>query len=174
MADAVEHSALTGSDLHEPKGADNANANDRITADGAGGSSWVDHPIGEVFYVETVVAFSDVDAAGEKVILTVATGRQYKVREIFLTGAGTNFDAGGDRLLDITDNTSIWTAIPVATLKALAVARWGDTGTPFPATAVHMNTASAASTDIVAKHSGGATDFTAGSLTLIVVFERVV
>lgn len=35
------HSELTGSDLHEPKGADGASANTILRADGAGGTSWV-------------------------------------------------------------------------------------------------------------------------------------
>lgn len=39
MAD-VQHSALTGSDLHESKGADAASANTVNTANGAGGSAW--------------------------------------------------------------------------------------------------------------------------------------
>jgi hypothetical protein len=39
MAD-VYHSTLTGSDLHEPKGADAAAANRAYIADGAGSGSW--------------------------------------------------------------------------------------------------------------------------------------
>lgn len=36
----VAHSALTGSDLHEPKGAAAASANEVLTADGSGGTAW--------------------------------------------------------------------------------------------------------------------------------------
>jgi hypothetical protein len=41
MAVDVLHRNLTGSDLHQPKGADSASANTTIIADGIGGTSWV-------------------------------------------------------------------------------------------------------------------------------------
>ncbi len=128
--------------------------------------------IDELGVFEVTVGFGDVASAASKQLLdSVDKGETWKVREIFLSGAGTNF-SGGDRLLDITDGTTTWSVIPAATLQSLAVARWGDAGVPFPATAAHLTTASAAKTDIVAKYSGGATDYTAGSLTLIVTAER--
>lgn len=36
----VQHASLTGSDLHEPKGADTASANQVYVADGAGSGTW--------------------------------------------------------------------------------------------------------------------------------------
>ncbi len=42
MAD-VQHVALTGADLHEPKGVAAANDNEIYTADGAGGGAWINH-----------------------------------------------------------------------------------------------------------------------------------
>jgi len=130
--------------------------------------------IDELGVFEVTVGFGDVASAASKTLLdAVDSGEQWKVRELFLSGSGTNFSGGGgDRLLDITDGTTIWTSIPAATLQSLAAARWGDTGVPFPATAAHLTTASAAKTDIVAKYSGGSADYTAGSCTIILTAER--
>ena len=111
--------------------------------------------------------------AGTVTLLNAVTGEQWKIREIFLSGAGTNFNGGGDRLLDIKEGTTIYSTIPAATLQTLAAARWGDTGVPFPATASHLTTATALGADVVAQYSGGATDYTAGSLTIILTAERV-
>jgi len=130
--------------------------------------------IGNVVAYQTTVAFGDLASAASAALLTAKSGEQWKIREIVLSGAGTNFSGGGgDRLLSITDGTSTWSVIPAATMQSLAVARWGDTGVPFPATAAHLTTASAASTNISAKYSGGASDYTAGSLTLTITAERV-
>ena len=124
----------------------------------------------EVF--ETVVGQAALAGAGTVILLDAAAGEQWKVRELWLSGAGTNF-SGGDRLLDIKEGTTVYSTIPAATLQALAAARWGDTGMPFPATAAHLTTATAAGADIVAQYSGGATDYTAGSLTIVLIAERV-
>ena len=40
----VQHSALTGSDLHEPKGASGASADTVYVADGAGSGAWSAYP----------------------------------------------------------------------------------------------------------------------------------
>lgn len=130
--------------------------------------------IGDVAVYQTTVAYSDLASAGTKALLSAASGEQWKVREIFLSGAGTNFSGGsGDRLLAVSDGTSTWTVIPAANLQSLAAARWGDTAVPFPATAAHMMTASAGGADITAAYSGGSNDYAAGSLTLALTLERV-
>ena len=129
--------------------------------------------IGDVAGYAATVNPSELAAAASKILLDAAAGETWKIREIYLSGAGTNFSGGGgDRLLSISDGTSTWSVIPAATLQTLAVARWGDTGMPFPATAAHFTTASAAGTDITAAYSGGATDYTAGECTIVLVAER--
>ncbi len=130
--------------------------------------------IGDIKVYETEVSELDLLAAASKVLLDADAGEQWKIREIYLSGAGTNFSGGGgDRDLAITDGTSTWTVIPAATLQALAAGRWGDAGVPFPATAAHLTAASAAGTDIVAEYSGGTADYSAGTCTLILLAERV-
>ena len=130
--------------------------------------------IGDVAVFETTVGQAALASAGTVKLLDALTGEQWRVRNILLSGDGTDFSGGGgDRLLAVTDGTATWTLIPAATLQSLSAARWGDTGTPFPATASHLTAASAVGTDITAAYSGGATDYTAGSLTLVLMAERV-
>lgn len=130
--------------------------------------------IGSVAWFETTVGQADLASAGTVTLLDALSGEQWKIREIYLSGDGTNFSGGGgDRLLSVSDGAATWTVVPAATLQSLAAARWGDTGVPFPATAAHFMQASAAGTDITAQYSGGAADYTAGSLTLALQAERV-
>ena len=128
--------------------------------------------VNDIVVFETVVDQADLASGGTKVVLDAVTGEQWKVREIFLSGAGTNF-SGGDRLLDIGQGSIIYSTIPAATLQALAASRWGDTGVPFPATASDLTTETALGTDIVAQYSGGTGDYTAGSCTIVIIAERV-
>lgn len=129
--------------------------------------------VGAGRWFTTVVGQASVASAAEATLLNAATKERWLPRDIFLSGDGTNF-SGGDRDLSVTDNTSTWTVIPAATLQSLATGRWGDTGVPFPSTAGHLTTASTSGANIVAKYSGGSTDYTAGSCTLVLMAERVV
>ncbi len=118
---------------------------------------------------EVTVGQADVASAASKILLTSATGETWKVLDIWYDGTGTDWSGGGgDRLLDVTDGTSVWTAIPAATLAGVNnnPARWGDADLPNPGTHAHLFAASASGTNIVAKYSGGATDYTAGSLVI--------
>ena len=138
--------------------------------DGVSGNPTIDVAL-QVF--EVTVGQGDVASAAEKILLDAATGETWKVLDIVLSADGTDFSGGGgDRLMAITDGTSTWSIIPAATLQTLAVARWGDTGMPDPSTASHLFAASGSGTDIVAKYSGGTTDYTAGSLTLRITAYR--
>lgn len=129
--------------------------------------------IGEIAGFETTVNQSGLASGGSVTLLSAKSGERWKVRDILLSGDGTNFSGGsGDRDLDVTDGTSTWTTVPAATLQSLSAARWGDTGTPFPSTPAHLTTGSQGGTDIVAQYSGGANDYTAGELTLVLIAER--
>lgn len=113
-------------------------------------------------------------AAGGSVTLRASSGTiQYKIRNIFVNSGGTNFSGGGgDRLLSITDNTTVYSLVPAASLQTLANTTWGSTGVPFPASAA-INTSTVAGQAIVAKYSGGTADYTAGSVVISLVLERV-
>lgn len=114
-------------------------------------------------------------AAGASVTLFASSGtKQYRVRSLWINAGGTNFSGGGgDRNLSITDNTTVYSVVPAATLGTLVNAGWGDgTDLPYPASAA-INQASAAGQAIVAKYSGGAADFSAGSVTISGVLQRI-
>lgn len=99
---------------------------------------------------------------------------QYKVRDIVLVGGGTNFAAGGDRLISLTDGTTIWTTIANADIESAPAAslRWGDTKVPFLTS--KSATASVAGAGVYFAFSGGTTDHgTTGSITFTVCLEKI-
>ena len=133
--------------------------------------------LAELTYVSSTVTADSLDSGTITVIQTaVEATDQWKVREVFLSGDGTNYGAGGDKNLSIQDESTnrVYTTIPSATLKSLAAARWGDTGTPFPADVADMLGATSAGEDIVFNYSGGSTGYGfEGSLTVTLLLEKV-
>lgn len=113
-------------------------------------------------------------AAGGSIELAPSTGTEnYRLRELFINSGGTNFSGGGgDRNLSITDGTTVYSIVPSATLQSLVNARWGSTEVPFPAAAA-INTQTTDGDALVAVYSGGANDFTDGSIVISGVLERV-
>lgn len=113
-------------------------------------------------------------AAGGSVILVDSSGsKQYRVRSLQLNSGGTNFSGGGgDRLGQVTDGTTVYSVIPAANMQTLANAQWGATALPNPASAA-IFTPTAAGVDLVFKYSGGTTDYTAGSLRISGLAERI-
>jgi hypothetical protein len=114
-------------------------------------------------------------ATGGAVTLVDSSGaKQYRIKQLQLNSGGTNFSGGGgDRLGQVTDGTTVYSVIPAASLQTLANAQWGATALPNPASAA-INTLTVAGTDLTFKYSGGATDYTAGSLVISGLVERVV
>jgi hypothetical protein len=113
-------------------------------------------------------------AAGGAVALITSSGsKQYKVRSLQLNSGGTNFSGGGgDRLGQVTDGTTVYSVVPAATMQALVNAQWGVTALPNPASAA-INTSTAAGANLNFKYSGGTTDYTAGSLVISGIVQRV-
>ena len=100
-------------------------------------------------------------------------GASYKIRDVILVGGGTNFAAGGNRLISLTDGTTVWTTIANADIESAPSAslRWGDTKVPFLTST--SNTASTAGANIYFAYSGGTTDHSAtGSISFSVCLER--
>ena len=130
--------------------------------------------LGSLRYVDVVCAASALDAAGKVNVASAETGKQYKIRDVILVGGGTNFAAGGDRLLSLTDGTTVWTTIANADLEAAPAASlpWGNAKVPMLTGT--SNTASAAGAQIRFAYSGGTTDHSAtGSITFTVCLERI-
>lgn len=125
-------------------------------------------------YVDVAVTAAVLDGAGNQVVVTAGTGDRFKIREIILVGGGTNFGAGGNRNIILTDGTTTYTTIANADIEAAPAAslRWGDTKVPFSGGT--SNTATVAGQNLRFTYSGGTTDHTTGSITFSVGLEKVV
>lgn len=122
---------------------------------------------------DITVGFAALAAGGSVTLYASSDAKQYKIINLWVNAGGTNFSGGGgDRLLDITDNTTVYSAIPAASLQTLANTGWGEAGLPFPAAAA-INTSTAAGAALVAKYSGGAADYGAGSVVISGLLQRV-
>lgn len=126
-----------------------------------------------VIHFDVTVGQGDLATGGTVTLQASSGSKQYKIRELYLNSGGTDFSGGGgDRLATISDGTTDYSVIPAANLQSLSNARWGDTALPFPASAA-INTSSVAGTAITIAYSGGTTDYTAGSMVISGVVERV-
>ncbi len=114
-------------------------------------------------------------ASAASVTLYASSGsKQYRVQQLQINSGGTNFSGGGgDRLLSITDATTVYSLVPATNLGTLVNARWG-VGTPLPnAASAANNTLTAAGASLVAKYSGGTADYSTGSIVINGILERV-
>lgn len=114
-------------------------------------------------------------AAGGSVALVTSSGsKQYRIRVLQLNSGGTNFSGGGgDRLGQVTDGTTVYSVIPAANMQSLVNAGWGiNTVLPYPATAA-IFTPTAAGANLRFQYSGGTTDYSAGSLRISGIAERI-
>ena len=122
---------------------------------------------------DVIVGFASLATGGSVVLITSSGAKQYRIRSLQLNAGGTNFSGGGgDRLGQITDDVTVYSVIPAANLQTLVNAQWGVTELPNPASAA-INTATAAGANLVFKYSGGTTDYTAGSLVISGIAERI-
>lgn len=124
-------------------------------------------------WVDVTVTAALLDAAGSVNVIAGVAGDQYKIRGIRLVGGGTNFGAGGDRLISLTDGTTVWTTIANADIESAPAAtlHWGDTKVPYLTGTA--DTASASAAAIRFQYSGGASDHTTGSIKFSVLIEKV-
>jgi hypothetical protein len=124
-------------------------------------------------WVDVDVTAAILDGAGTVPVIVGASGDRYKVRNIVLVGGGTNFGAGGDRAISLTDGTNVYTTVANADIESAPTASlaWGDAKVPF-LTGV-SNIASVAGQNIRFQYSGGTTDHTTGSISFSVCLEKV-
>lgn len=162
----------------------------RLGSNGAGGFNYV--VTGDVFNSGLAFAGQNTSSRVDSPLLThtnLATAAhvtlftatrvtsQYAISNIMLNGVGgTNFSGGGgDRNLAITDGTNVYTVIPAATLQALVNDVWNSstTNVPLPVS-IPLNQKTVAGATVYAAYSGGTTDYTAGSVSITLEYERVV
>lgn len=125
-------------------------------------------------WVDVEVTAALLDAAGTVAVIAGVAGDQYKIRDIRLVGGGTNFGAGGDRLIDLTDGTTVWTQIANADIESAPAATlaWGNAKVPFLTGT--SDVASVAGQAIRFVYSGGTTDHGGvGSIKFSVLLEKV-
>ena len=129
--------------------------------------------ISPIKIVDVTVTAALLDGAGTVAVIAGVAGDQYKVREIKLVGGGTNFGAGGDRTIVLTDGTTTWTTIANADIETVPAntLRWGDAKVPFSGGG--SDTASASAAAIRFQYAGGAADHTTGSIKFSVEIEKV-
>lgn len=125
-------------------------------------------------WVDVAVTAALLDSAGTVNVIAGVAGDQYKIRDIRLVGGGTNFGGGGDRLIDLTDGTTVWTQIANADIESAPAATlsWGNAKVPFLTGT--SDTASVAGQAIRFVYSGGTTDHGGtGSIKFSVCIEKV-
>ncbi len=122
-------------------------------------------------YFSVSVAFSDLATGGSKVLFTSSGSKQYILYVLGLSDTGGDW-ATGNRLLLITDNTTNYSAAPATSLTATGNYMWGDTGLPLPASG-GWTVPTAAGASLVAKYTGGTTDYTSGTITVAGLLIRV-
>lgn len=137
-------------------------------------SSIVTPDVGPNLVTFSVVCSAAALIDGSEVTLQAAgLSRSYRILNLFISLTGTNFSGGGgDRLLSITDSTTVYSVIPAADLQTLSNAAWGTAQLPYPA-AAGLDVPTVAGALLVAKYSGGSTDYDAGSIRISGLLQRV-
>lgn len=116
-------------------------------------------------------------ATAGKVNIQLGSGlKQYAIRDIKMNKSTGLSGGGGDRLLAVTDGTSVWTGtgITAALLGTPVNTLWGGSGLPLPGSTFAFSTLSVAASNIYFQYTGGTTDFTTGSVIITVTWQRVV
>jgi|SRR6185295_2289908 len=117
---------------------------------------------------DVTITSSDLVSAG---VYEVTSSAGYRIRALQLNINGTNFSGGGgNRNIQITDGTTVYSVIPAATAQSLTNAVWGATALPLPASGA-INTQTVAALQV--SYSGGTTDYSAGNLKLTFLLEKV-
>lgn len=130
-------------------------------------------PMSNLIYFDVTVTQANLATAGTKTLYASSGSKQYKVRELFVNSGGTNFSGGGgDRLMAVSDGTTVYSVVPAASLQTLVNTRWGVAGLPYPASAA-IDTSTVAGQGLRALYSGGTTDYTAGSVVVSGLVQRV-
>lgn len=132
------------------------------------GTAWV----GRKWYEKTVTA-ALLDSAGSVAVVPASTADSFLIRGVNLVGGGTNFGAGGNRLIDLTDGTTVYTQIANADIESApsATLPWGNAKVPQLTDKASVPTVAGAALRF--QYSGGTTDHSTGSIKFQVEVEKV-
>lgn len=114
-------------------------------------------------------------AGGHAPVYTSTGSQRFQVLDIKVRYSASGLSGGGgDRLVNITDGTTIYNSagITAALLGAPVNTVWGGTGNPLPGT-IDMATATAAGVSLYAVYTGGTADYTTGSFLITITLEQI-
>lgn len=118
--------------------------------------------------VTVTIAYSDLASAASKTILTASSGTAtYRILDITTVSTGSTNFTGGDRIINIgTASVQKWfiSANAASTTGTTSLTTGVTNVSIQPSAAVNAMSETAAGANIVAKYSGGATDYTAGTV----------
>lgn len=177
----VQHSALTGADLHEPKGAASASAGQVYVANGAGSGVWSRLARGAITFIDTGTPYTlTYPAAYTKVAPTTvaASGGARDVTEA--TSGRLTYTGATTRLFKVTASVTISQSVGAnrdvrvtIAKNGTAVTQWEQRSTIISGDKQNISVSaivSLATTDYVevfAKNDGGSGDLVFHSYTLI-------
>jgi len=124
---AVEHSTLTTTDLHEPKGVAAANADEVYIADGAASGSWTAHD--NFVYLNLHIA--DISTASSSWVVAPTAGNITKIYTIIDTAITT-----GDATITAKINTVLVTNSAITISQSGSAAGDVDSSSPSAARTV--------------------------------------
>lgn len=127
---------------------------------------------GLAYFVDVTCTAALLDGALSIIVAQGRQGVQFKVRDVVLIGGGTSFGAGGNRLLDLTDGTTVYTQIANADLESAPAASLPFGNAKVPMLTGTMDTKTAEGENLVFKYSGGTTDHTTGSIKFRVMVQE--
>jgi hypothetical protein len=131
-------------------------------------------PTNNVVFTKVITAgFAALGTAGKINIQAHTSGTsQFAILDIKVFKSTGLSGGGGDRLLAVSDGTIVFNnaGITAALLGTPILTLWGGTGNPLAIGASEVSTAGA---DIFLQYTGGATDYTAGSVQVAITLVQV-
>jgi hypothetical protein len=132
----------------------------------------LDRLISNLVWYDLSLGFAQLADATKAIFQYSVPGQHFLVRDLrvsFSPGL-----AGGDRLLSLTDGTTVYngTGITAALLETPVNTLWGGTGNPLPAGTTTFASNTAAGSSLYFQYTGGTTDYTSGSVLVDVLIER--
>lgn len=135
-----------------------------------------DTPVGCFIRQSVQIRASDLASAGQKIIQAAGTGMIFLIHDIKFSFSIGLSGGGGNRLLQITDGTTVYNnaGVTAALLGTPINTVWGGTGNPLPSTnSVSFLVPTQAGASIYATYAGGTTDYTTGSVIMAFLLERL-
>ena len=152
-----------------------ATAFDGLMVDSGVNAASVNFAISQAYTVtDTPAVASTLAAGGTQPIIPASGFSTYKIRAITVNAAQIPFSGGGgDRNIDITDGTQVYTTISAALIQSAGTnAAWGSVDVPYPSFPANSSTTFFAAIPLYLVYSGGTTDYTDGLVQITVAYNK--